>query len=99
MSDQGAFTGLGRGTGTFERTQAGCYSFGWCGVYCHVLYTKFVSGKNRVIGINGKEFISRSVQAGVWIGVEGLSPLVPVGTLAWLLVGLFDGTCVSMVRR
>ena len=62
--------------------------------------------KRVVIRLDGVASIATSyipssflVQAGVWIGVEGLSPLVPVGTLAWLLVGLFDGTCVSMVRR
>lgn len=33
------------------------------------------------------------------LALKDCPPLVSVGTLAWLLVGLLNGTGVSMVRR
>ena len=58
---QGTLAGLGRGAGTFEKSQACNYSFGRGGLYCHVLHPEFIFGEDRVVQNNGKSFISRVV--------------------------------------
>ena len=63
--------------------------------------TSFIPGSflEKITRNNGKEFISRVVQADMWVDAEGLSPVISFGTLAWLLVCLFYGESLSVVGR